>query len=154
MTMVSFNDKEAISPGGIFTVSACTPENGNIPYKDGSYKKIESWGVFQSNWRLRLEKDNQVIWEKWKFHSDSQPKNLYVSDEGWVIFLAHGYVSDKLLVISPQGMHTFTLGIANSECEENGNMYKKNRMNHSKFTDDVLVVFLDEAANGGSAAVA
>ncbi|MFO0798338.1 MAG: hypothetical protein U0804_12745 [Gemmataceae bacterium] len=118
MTAVFYPDRTATSDGGRYTLEACSPDNGTIPYRDGPKPTDGTMprrqGPFQRGFRYQLldnrptepapDGGRRVVWERWQNNGEHSPHELVVSEEGWAVIRTHGsFISPEVIVVAPDG---------------------------------------------------
>ncbi|MEO0867542.1 MAG: hypothetical protein AAFY17_03645, partial [Cyanobacteria bacterium J06642_11] len=123
MTAIAYPDIDQTSATGTFRVEARSPDNGTIVQVDGTPTPSFGgrYGQEQRNFRYQLIQtdQNSVLWERWQSPNEPSPRNLFVSDTGWVVIHCSEQISDSVYTISPSGEQTCVLQISPGFGDEN-----------------------------------
>lgn len=117
MTAVSYPDIAALSHHGNYRAEARSQDNKTINQRDGRPADTTTFGFVygqeQRGFRYQLidERDSSVVWERWQEGNEPSPRELCVSDEGWVVIRTHGYDYARLIAVSPAGCDVTTIAI-------------------------------------------
>ena len=123
MTAIPYPDLEAFSPNGRLRVEAKSPDNGEVPWEDGSVPerceidRSEYWG-HQSGFRYRLVdvETGNIVWERWQ--EEFSPQHLYVDDSGWTVAITHCWMwRDEVIAIDPSGKRVLLVTVSSSDLD-------------------------------------
>lgn len=112
MTVTQFMDLKSTSPNGRFTLRSVLP--GESPAPAFAAEQLESWSIPDLDLQCELT-DNRTAKAVWMRNlsdlSESPPKLVEVSDEGWSIVLTHDHFCSQLMLLDPAGDMALTIGI-------------------------------------------
>jgi len=111
MTVTQFMDLKSTSPNGRFTLRSVP---GEPPQPAAPEVQLESWTIPDLDLQCELT-DNRTAKAVWLRNlsdlSESPPKLVEVSDEGWSIVLTHDHFCSQLMVLNPAGDMALSIGI-------------------------------------------
>ncbi len=123
MTAIYYPDDEATAPSGWFTLEARSPDNGTIARQDGKFPSPDDFGFkyrehqrgFRS--RLRDNRADSILWERWQPKGENSPHQLLVSDAGWSIVRTHGF-EPEVIAFEPGGAESIRVKIMDADADD------------------------------------